>query len=195
MKAKADTKTRILKEAYREFQKNGYKQADINTIVKKAGVTKGALYYYFCSKEELANTVIEREIVARVDRKFLQYLKPGNGLSIQESLGRMAERLTDEEAEYGTIFMKFANEIPGRQKGTHTKVRKVVEMVVNGLVAKLQDDQRQRLLSPAINTERMAQLLCAATLGSLTMSKTYQDRSVFTNVIEQLNVLIGAVHA
>ncbi len=35
------------------FSENGYENTSINDILKKVGVTKGAYYYYFASKEEI----------------------------------------------------------------------------------------------------------------------------------------------
>jgi AcrR family transcriptional regulator len=44
---------KILKEALIEFSKEGYANASTNQIVRRAGVSKGSLFNYFGSKEEL----------------------------------------------------------------------------------------------------------------------------------------------
>jgi AcrR family transcriptional regulator len=48
-----DKRKKILKEALIEFSNKGYANASTNQIVKRAGVSKGLLFNYFCSKEEL----------------------------------------------------------------------------------------------------------------------------------------------
>lgn len=45
----------ILNAAFAEFGVQGYERASTNTIVKKAGISKGTLFYYFNSKQELFN--------------------------------------------------------------------------------------------------------------------------------------------
>lgn len=44
---------RIINSALEEFSKNEYHKASTNTIVKNAGVSKGLLYHYFDTKENL----------------------------------------------------------------------------------------------------------------------------------------------
>ncbi|MBM6861956.1 TetR/AcrR family transcriptional regulator, partial [Clostridium saudiense] len=49
----AEVKEKIIKAAIEEFAENGYKAASTNSICKKANVSKGLIYYYFKSKEEI----------------------------------------------------------------------------------------------------------------------------------------------
>lgn len=51
---------RILEAAVTEFAANGFPGANINRIAQKAGVSIGAMYKYFGSKEDLFLTIIER---------------------------------------------------------------------------------------------------------------------------------------
>ena len=48
-----EVKEKIIKAAIEEFAKNGYKAASTNNICKSAEVSKGLIYYYFKSKEEI----------------------------------------------------------------------------------------------------------------------------------------------
>ncbi|MER5616986.1 MULTISPECIES: ScbR family autoregulator-binding transcription factor [unclassified Streptomyces] len=52
------TRQTILSAAAKVFEKNGYQAATITEILAEAGVTKGALYFHFQSKEELAQGVL-----------------------------------------------------------------------------------------------------------------------------------------
>lgn len=47
-----DTKTRIMKAVHRGFRSRGYNGVGIDALAKEAGVTSGAFYGYFRSKEE-----------------------------------------------------------------------------------------------------------------------------------------------
>ncbi|MBR3548941.1 MAG: TetR/AcrR family transcriptional regulator [Treponema sp.] len=49
----------ILSVAEEEFLQKGYRDASLRTIVKKAGVTTGAFYGYFKSKEELFDALVK----------------------------------------------------------------------------------------------------------------------------------------
>lgn len=48
------TRQTILSAAARVFEERGYQMATISEILTAAGVTKGALYFHFPSKEDLA---------------------------------------------------------------------------------------------------------------------------------------------
>lgn len=52
----------ILDAAAREFAHHGYEGASLNQILLAAGLSKGAFYYYFDDKADLAVAVLEREI-------------------------------------------------------------------------------------------------------------------------------------
>jgi AcrR family transcriptional regulator len=43
------------------FEARGFAGANLSDILSRAGVTKGAMYFHFASKEELANAIIEEQ--------------------------------------------------------------------------------------------------------------------------------------
>jgi AcrR family transcriptional regulator len=55
------TRDRLIEGAARAFYRLGYGMATTGDIVKEAGATRGALYFHFESKEELARAVIAKE--------------------------------------------------------------------------------------------------------------------------------------
>jgi AcrR family transcriptional regulator len=50
----------ILEVAAQEFLERGFDAASFNRIIERAGVSKGAMYYYFKDKSDLYNTVLDR---------------------------------------------------------------------------------------------------------------------------------------
>ena len=63
------TRSRILETAAAAFAEHGYEGISLNDIVKLSGVSKGAFYFHFPSKEELALATFEakqRELIARL---------------------------------------------------------------------------------------------------------------------------------
>jgi len=59
---KEEKQTRILDTAALEFAHQGYVTANINHIARKAGVSVGALYKYFTTKENLFLAVCSRSV-------------------------------------------------------------------------------------------------------------------------------------
>ncbi|MGK5733291.1 ScbR family autoregulator-binding transcription factor [Streptomyces sp. URMC 124] len=58
------TRQNILEAAAVVFDERGYDAATINEILARAEVTKGALYFHFPSKEDLAHAVIDAQAEA-----------------------------------------------------------------------------------------------------------------------------------
>ena len=58
-----DTKEIILKTAYDMFMCNNYEAVTINGVIKATGLTKGAIYHYYDSKESLFKAVVDKYMV------------------------------------------------------------------------------------------------------------------------------------
>ncbi|MFZ5354492.1 MAG: TetR/AcrR family transcriptional regulator [Bacillota bacterium] len=58
-KISEDRRQKILDVAIAEFAANGYNGTNINVITKKAGISTGAMYSYFASKEDLFLTIVD----------------------------------------------------------------------------------------------------------------------------------------
>lgn len=59
--SKALTRERVIKQARRLFAERGYAATSLEQIAAAAGVTKGAIYGHFASKEDLMVTAIEAD--------------------------------------------------------------------------------------------------------------------------------------
>ena len=58
----------ITAAAFDAFAENGYAATRIEEVAKRAGVSKGLMYLYFKTKEELFKAVVKSVVVRRVDR-------------------------------------------------------------------------------------------------------------------------------
>lgn len=45
------------------FLKNGYENTSVNDILKAAGISKGAMYHYFTSKEDILDAVVDYAMI------------------------------------------------------------------------------------------------------------------------------------
>ena len=65
------TLEKIHQSATKEFLKKGFRQASLRTIVRNAGLTTGAFYGYYSSKEALFAALVE-PCAATVMKKFME---------------------------------------------------------------------------------------------------------------------------
>lgn len=89
MRVKTDAKRQEIIEAATElFLELGYQRTSMSLVSKRLGGSKGTLYNYFKSKEELLLAVLEEEVARLSDEVFSE--EPGEDL--RESLRQMGLR-------------------------------------------------------------------------------------------------------
>ncbi|MDI5966997.1 ScbR family autoregulator-binding transcription factor [Streptantibioticus silvisoli] len=118
------TRDAILNAAAEMFDEYGYAGASINRILERAGVTAGALYFHFKSKEALARAVMNAQsesIVPFLGSKGLQRLVDITliwSFQLQrDPMLRAGVRLTGEQATFGlqdaTPYQEWADIMTG----------------------------------------------------------------------------------
>lgn len=66
-----ERRNEILDTAEELFMVHGYEQSSVQGIIDKIGIAKGTFYYYFKSKEELLNGIVDRYNQIIVNRAML----------------------------------------------------------------------------------------------------------------------------
>ncbi|MFJ3232026.1 ScbR family autoregulator-binding transcription factor [Streptomyces sp. NPDC086787] len=79
------TRATIITAAADLFDRHGYESTSLSDIVEHAQVTKGALYFHFAAKEDLAHAIME--IQSRISRQVLRDVE-SRGCTSLESLMR-----------------------------------------------------------------------------------------------------------
>ena len=85
------TRDQIQRAAVREFLDKGFLGASLRQIVKNAGVTTGAFYGYFSSKEALFNSIVEPHAAALMGR-FMEAQTSFAELPEEEQANSMGEK-------------------------------------------------------------------------------------------------------
>ena len=86
-----DVRAVLLKTATEEFLKKGYKGASVRTICSGAGVTTGALYFFFQNKKDLFENIVKDTY-----RRLLEMLR-------QSSESELADMTSGEQRELEII--------------------------------------------------------------------------------------------
>jgi AcrR family transcriptional regulator len=120
---------RLLAEATRLFAERGYDRTSVQEIVEAAGVTKGALYHYFGSKDDLLHEIYAR--VLRLQTERLDAIAARSGVPVQE---RLAEAAADvvvtsiENLDDTKIFFRSMHQLsPEKQKAVRAERRRYHE--------------------------------------------------------------------
>lgn len=116
-----DTKDLILRIAYSMFLYNNYEAVTINSIIKAAGLAKGALYHHYISKEELFKAVVDKYMIEnRIDssvefltlKEFIQYMIDLNKGKLTKLIVQNPNSHQDMPLNYLTITLAAMHYYP-----------------------------------------------------------------------------------
>ncbi|HEV2120972.1 MAG TPA: TetR/AcrR family transcriptional regulator [Candidatus Bathyarchaeia archaeon] len=113
---KEEARTRILTAANQVFGEKGYRQATMDDVAKKLGVSKGALYLYFASKEELFEAICRAEPLAF---KEILYSTFSENKSPLESAGEFFDKMLKRSGSSSGLSFEIFSEAshnPGLRK-------------------------------------------------------------------------------
>src|SRR6188472_1216652 len=68
------TRARLLEVAFRAFWRGGYNGTRLEMIIEESEFTKGAFYYYFPSKRELIDAVLDEVIGGMLHARWIEPL-------------------------------------------------------------------------------------------------------------------------
>ncbi len=94
---------RLIEAAKKEFLEKGYNKASLRNICAKAGVTTGALYFFFENKEELFAEIVDGPL------KGLKELTAGHFRDDREYMSKL-DRLSDIDLDHSAesdMFIEY----------------------------------------------------------------------------------------
>lgn len=174
------TRTKILDAAQEAILGYGYGGTSIDMLLAKTGITKGAFFYHFKSKAELARALLERYVES--DRRMLE-----------DCMGR-AEKLSREPLPQLLIFLELLLEMFESMKSPYSclfasyyyqeelfddEVKQRISDTVRSWRLRVGDKLRAIAEKQAprmpVDLDSVADNLTAVLEGAFIMSKTYND--------------------
>jgi AcrR family transcriptional regulator len=110
-KSKAAVSDALLETAFRVFAARGYRAVRLEQIAEAAGLTKGAIYYYFDSKADLLRRALQhrhREIFSEIERALRAERGPVSA-KIRFVLRKIWQRWV--EPDWGHAFRLLIGEV------------------------------------------------------------------------------------
>ncbi|MDJ1137867.1 TetR/AcrR family transcriptional regulator [Streptomyces iconiensis] len=119
---------RLMAAATRLFAEQGYDRTSVQEIVEAAGVTKGALYHYFGSKDDLLHEIYGR--LLRLQQERLDLLA-GSEAPVEQRLRDVAADVvvtTIDNLDDAMIFFRSMHQLsPEKQKQVRAERRRYHE--------------------------------------------------------------------
>lgn len=164
------TREAILVGAAEVFDEVGYEAAAISEILARAGVTKGALYFHFASKKELAQAVLANQVdaIPEVPRRELM-LQQG----VDESLMLAHMLKSGDPMVRGSI--RLTVDQGSRLDGLDRRVP--MSGWIDRNAAILGEAQERGELLPQVDIDSAAKLFAGSFTGVQVLSKIMTDHA------------------
>jgi TetR/AcrR family transcriptional repressor of nem operon len=151
------TRRRIIETAGRRLKRDGIDGSGIATLMADAGLTNGAFYAHFASKDDLVASVVEEELrlqaaalsvlapgLAGVEQLVRAYLSPGHrdhpdagcpSAALLDEIGRSADAAKDAyTAGAKTFIEQIATRLaPGDPESAHGRALILFTMIIGTL--------------------------------------------------------------
>ncbi len=170
---KEHAKKRILEAANAEFARKGYRKTTMSDIAKTLGVSKGAVYQYFSSKEALIGAVGDSFVESVIVNEFS--VSRNEGL-IKTTEGAFERILKSMPSWFPNLICDFLSEAH-RDVNARQQVREMDQMLVTAISAFWEERRDAGEVPPDVDTESIARGLVALQLGLMAFVSTGMPRS------------------
>jgi AcrR family transcriptional regulator len=155
--------------------RSGYRSADLDAILAEAGVTKGALYYYFNNKEALAYAVLDEVMASLTHQKWVQPLRNAeNPIDVLIHIIH-SESLKKEDVRRGCPLLNLSQEMSGLDEGFRRRTARLFRDWHDAVAGALREGQKRGLVRNDINANETATFLIATYEGYVVLTKNSQD--------------------
>lgn len=174
-----ETRQQLLGAAFEEIHQCGFQAASINHILKRTGVTKGALYHHFPSKTSLGYAIVDELIHGQVKALWITPLQTGNPIdAIIHQINISAKQLTLEDIKLGCPLNNLAQEMAPIDEGFRQRIEAIYQEWRAALTAALERGQSNGDVRKNIEPSSMALMLIATLEGCIGMAKNAQSRDI-----------------
>jgi TetR/AcrR family transcriptional regulator, transcriptional repressor for nem operon len=171
---KEKTRKRILDVASRRFRKDGVAASGLAGIMSEAGLTNGAFYAHFDSKESLVQETLAN---AMADRHARLEQDAGIGSSIEDAIRWYLNDSHLKGIDEGCPSAALLSEISRQSKPTRKAYENGVLSFTSSLAAYLPNPG-------SVSSKRRAMAIFSLLVGTLQIGRAVTDRALAASILE-----------
>ncbi|MFH9662731.1 ScbR family autoregulator-binding transcription factor [Streptomyces sp. NPDC017248] len=171
----ARTRATLMYAAAEVFAESGFAGASVSRIAERAGLTLGAVYFHFKSKEELAGEIVKGQpdlVVPPQDSYGLQH-------AIDVTLTWAYQLLDDPLLQAGARLVMDQEHFIPKSENSHQQWMSI-------LLRDFRDAQSRRELKQGVDVEAYSRLIVSACTGAQMHAQLETSRSDLPNRVEEL---------
>ncbi|GLY79028.1 TetR/AcrR family transcriptional regulator [Actinoallomurus iriomotensis] len=193
----SDARERLVRAAARLFLARGYQAVGVDEVCAATGVPRGTFYYFFRSKSELVNAVVDRHALALWAR-----LEAAGAVDGADHAARRLHAVADAvgeiqagfELRFGALvgcpFGTLAAELAGADESVREHLASVFADWEERLAVLCRHAADQGTLRPGVDPVLLARILLAQFQGMILLART--GRSTVAEIPATLHQIIDS---
>lgn len=193
------TRQALLDAAFAEIHRNGFRSASLEAILASTGVTKGALYHHFGSKNDLGYAVVEEIVRPFVEENWKPAAEAPNLIDgAIELCQRVTRERTDMALTNGCPFNNLINEMSSVDEGFRERLNQILEDWRQGISEATARAQTRGHVRKDVDPAAVSAFIISCIEGCVGMGKATQSREFleagFRGLIDYLEHLRPEPH-
>ncbi len=173
---KQATRQRIVAAAGRRFKRDGIDGSGISALMKDAGLTNGAFYTHFTSKDDLVATTVADQLRTQ-NANIVTQAAPGRA-GLEQIVRWYLSAWHRDSSDEGCPSAALLDEIRRCADPTRRAYTDGVLMVIDGIAARLAPDDPISARTKALSAYAMM-------AGTLQLSRALADRQLADELLKQ----------
>ncbi|WP_406433256.1 TetR family transcriptional regulator [Streptomyces sp. NBC_01589] len=175
-KYKQATRQRIIEAAGRRFKRDGIDSSGISTLMKDAGLTNGAFYTHFTSKDDLVASAVADQLQAQ-NANIVAQAAPGRA-GLEQIVRWYLSAQHRDSSDDGCPSAALLDEIGRCADPTKQAYTDGVLVVIDGIAARLAPDDPLSVRTKTLSAYAMM-------AGTLQLSRALADGQLADELLEQ----------
>ncbi|AOV17157.1 hypothetical protein BJI67_08865 [Acidihalobacter aeolianus] len=183
-----NTRQRLLAAAHREIYERGFQAASLERILADTGLSKGALYHHFDTKQALGIAVVEEVIAARVRREWIDPLMRAER-PLEALAGLLEQKLLNaapENVRLGCDLNNLIQEMSPCDEVFRNALHTVLQEWTDALTQTLRRARALGQIRPEVDCKQTALFIIASMEGCAGLSKNLQDIEAYRGCMRTL---------
>lgn len=188
-----DTRELIINKVYNDMLINGFQGLRADKVVSDLGITKGAFYHYFKSKQEIAHAVILDIIKPQWIKPFHDIQKELNtksNVSLIKLLHQFLDKqmkLASEDSNFsGCPFNNLVQEMGSKDEFFRLELKKIYDEAIKILVSTIKSEQKRGNIKKELNANNEVLFFLSTLEGSTIHLKVNKDLQAYKSTIKVL---------
>jgi AcrR family transcriptional regulator len=178
------TRKHILELAAAAFARDGYEGTSLNEVIRESGLTKGAFYFHFSSKKELALAAFRFKQEQVIERLLAEAGGQPDALAELRALLRARVRLFRADPSLACV-LRLGAEL-GAGAGPDSEFARYQELTIETFAELVRRGQRERVIRADLSPRATGEAIFAAMIGADRVSRLLSGRADLERRTEEL---------